>query len=684
MTGPYHFLTNLALVLCVAAGTSLLFQRLRQPVVFGYLLAGLVIGPHLPVPLVADEALVRTLAELGVILLMFALGLEFRLRKLLRVGPTVGVIAILETSTMAFLGYAVGQAFGWSVLESLYAGALVAISSTTIIVKAFAEQKLTGRVTEIVFGVLILEDLIAIVLLAVLTTISTGGGVTAWELTRTGMRLAAFLAGLLAVGLLIVPRLVRATVRLGSSETTLVTVVGICFATALLALSFGYSVALGAFIGGSLVAESGRVRRIEQLVAPVRDMFAAIFFVAVGMLIDPALVADNWGPVLLLTSVVILGKVAAVSTGAFLVGYGTRTSIQTGMSMAQIGEFSFIIAGIGLATGGTRPFLYPVAVAVSAVTTLTTPWLIRGAAPVASFVDRKLPRPLQTFAALYETWLERLRRRPAAGVRSRLRRLALLLFVDVALIAAIVVGAAVELEPATSFLMRTFGWSVAGARWALALGAATLSLPLVFGFLRTARGLGQALAFEVLPAVAVGAVDLGAAPRRALLVTMQLAIVVVAGLPLLALTQPFLPPYGGVGVFVAVVGFLGIAWWRSATELQGHTRAGAELIVSALARQMAPAEQEGLADVHRLIPGLGEPVPVRIDGTDHAAGRSLAAIDLRSRTGAVVLAITRAGEDILLPTGHVTLHPGDVLAIAGTRESVQAARAVLRAGQNVS
>ena len=689
MPKPYQFLTNLALVLCVAAVTTVLFQRLRQPVVFGYLLAGMIIGPHIPIPLVADEGLVHTLAELGVILLMFALGLEFSLRKLFRVGPTAGLIAVLQSSAMVFFGYGLGQAFGWTALESVYAGAVIAISSTTIIVKAFGEQKIAGRVTEIVFGVLIIEDLIAILLLVILTTISAGGGVTAEALVRTGMRLAAFLVGLLAVGLLVVPRLVRATVRLGSAETTLLTSVGICFATALLALTFGYSVALGAFIGGSLVAESGQATKIEHLVAPVRDMFAAVFFVAVGMLIDPVLIAEHWVPVLILTGVVIVGKVVAVSVGAFLVGYGTRTSVQTGMSLAQIGEFSFIIAGIGLSTGATRPFLYPVAVAVSAITTLTTPWLIRAAGPVASYVDRKLPKPLQTFATLYETWLDRLRRRPVAGTRSRVRRLVGLLLLDVILLTAIVVGVALELDAATAFVETALGWGVAGARWAVVLGGAALSLPLVFGFFRTARGLGQALALEVLPAAAPGKIDMGAAPRRALMVTMQLAIVVVAGILLLALTQPFLPPLRGPAVFVAVIGILAIAWWRSATDLRGHARAGAELIVAALARQMAPSEQEGpgessaheppaLEDVHQLLPGLGEPVALRIEAADHAAGRTLAALDLRSRTGAVVLAITRGGDRILLPTGHETLRAGDVLAVAGTPDAVEAARSVLR------
>jgi CPA2 family monovalent cation:H+ antiporter-2 len=261
MPESHHFLTNLALVLCVAAVTSLLFQRLHQPVVFGYLFAGMLIGPHIPVPLVADEGLVHTLAELGVILLMFALGLEFSLPKLFRVAPTAGIIALLQCSAMIFFGFGLGRLFGWTVLESVYTGAIIAISSTTIILKAFAEQKVSGKVTEIVFGILIIEDLIGILLIAMLMAVSSAGNLSPWELTRTSMRLAAFLVGLIAIGLLTVPRLIRATVRLGSPETTLVTAIGISFATALLALSFGYSVALGAFIGGSLVAESGRANR---------------------------------------------------------------------------------------------------------------------------------------------------------------------------------------------------------------------------------------------------------------------------------------------------------------------------------------------------------------------------------------------------------------------------------------
>ena len=323
-----EFLKNLALVLCVAAVATVVFQRLRQPVVFGYLLAGLIIGPHLPVPLVADEGTVRTLAELGVILLMFSLGLEFSLRKLIAVAPTAGIVAVAQASAMSLLGYMLGQFFGWTTLESVYAGAIIAISSTTIIVKTFAEHGVRGRVAELVFGILIIEDLIAIFLLVILTALSSAGGISPATIGVTALRLTMFLAGLIGVGLLVVPRLMRAVVRLERPETTLVASIGICFAFAELAWAFGFSVALGAFVAGSLIAESGTAKVVEQLVHPVRDMFAAIFFVSVGMMIDPARVVDHWGAVLAFSAVVIVGNLFVVTTSAFLTGVDTRTSVQ--------------------------------------------------------------------------------------------------------------------------------------------------------------------------------------------------------------------------------------------------------------------------------------------------------------------------------------------------------------------
>src|SRR5256714_7080319 len=344
------FLQNLAVVLLVAAVVTVVFQRLHQPVVFGYLFAGMIIGPHLPVPLVADIETVRTLSELGVILLMFSLGLEFSIGKLAAVSQKSGPVALFESTIMVSIGYFVGQMLGLSRIESIFTGAIVGISSTTIIVKAFEEQKVKGRVTELVFGILIIEDLIAIFLLTVLTTIAQSGAVSASELGLTAVRLVMFLAPLIGFGILTVPRAIRAVQKLGRPETTLVASIGICFAAAVLALSFGYSVALGAFIAGSLIAESGHEAEISHLVRPVRDMFAAIFFVSVGMMIDPTALTEHWRAVLALTVAVIFGKVLAVTVGAFLAGHGRRTAMKAGLSLAQIGEFSFIIASVGVAS----------------------------------------------------------------------------------------------------------------------------------------------------------------------------------------------------------------------------------------------------------------------------------------------------------------------------------------------
>src|SRR3989475_3648428 len=378
--------------------------------------------------------------------------------------------------------------------------------------------------------------------MAVLSAIAPGSGLAAGPLGSTVARVVAFLVTLVSVGLMVVPRAIRAIVHLNRRETTLVASIGICFTIALLAQAFGYSVALGAFLAGSLVAESGEEKQVERLVEPVRDVFAAVFFVSVGMLIDPALVARHWLAVGALTATVVVGEIVGVSLGAFLTGIGLRTSVRAGLSLAQIGEFSFIIAGLGLTLHATGEFLYPVAVGVSALTTLLTPWMIRASEPIAAWVDRKLPRPLQTFAALYGSWLEELRaRRPAATAMAGLRRLLRLLVLDAALIAAIIMVTSASMRGVVAFARDRVGLPEPAARVLASAAATALSAPFCLGVVRVRRKLGVTLARLALPAGQHQRVDFAAAPRRMLVVTFQLAGVLLVGTPLLALTQPFLP-----------------------------------------------------------------------------------------------------------------------------------------------
>ncbi len=617
---------------------------------------------------------------------MFSLGLEFSLRRVIQVAATSGLAALAETSVMLGVGFLAGQALGWTSTESVFVGAMVAISSTTIIAKAFAEHDVRGRVTEVVFGILIVEDLIAILLVAVLTALATGGGLSPSGLAVVSVRLITFLAALVGAGLLTIPRLVRAIVRGGRPETTLVAAIGICFAAALLALAFGYSVALGAFIAGTLVAESGEAQAIEPLVQPVRDLFVAIFFVAVGMLIDPRVFVDHWGAVLALVLVVIVGKVFAVTTGAFLTGNGLRPSVQAGMSLAQIGEFSFIIAGVGTVTGVIRPFLYPVAIVVSAVTTMTTPWLIAAAGPAALYVDRKLPKPVQTFVALYGSWVERLRgTKRVTGGRARIRQFVRLVVLDAVLLGFVIVGTAVEMGRFTVLFRKWTGVSDLVAQLVVVAGGLVIATPLVVGLVRTAWVLAFALAVRAIPAVQGARVDLSQAPRGAFVTTLQIAILLAVGAPLLAITQPFMRGLPSFVVLIAAAVVLAVIFWRSASDLYGHARAGAQVIVGALARQMAedsaPEElTRTMEHMAVLLPGLGDPIPVVLSRYSSVVGKTLKQLNIRGLTGATVLGISRPseeGEETLVPSGGERLRAGDVLALAGSQESVAAARKLL-------
>ncbi len=698
------FLHALAVVLCVAAVTTILFQRMHQPVVLGYVIAGLVVGPYVPLPLVADPEIVHTLSELGVILLMFSLGLEFSLRKMVRLGPSISLVAVVQSSFVFWLGMLAGRAFGWTTLECLFTGAILAISSTTIIAKVFDEQNVRGRLRDLVVGVLVVEDLIAILLMATFTAIASGAGLELGPLAVVVGRLAAFLAILVGVGLFVVPRAIRMVLRLQRPETTLVATVGFCFAIALLAKTFGYSIALGAFIAGSLVAESGEEEVIAHLVEPVRDVFAAIFFVSVGMMIDPRLVLEHAGAIVVLVLVVLVGKPLGVAAGAFLTGSGMRTSIRAGMSMGQIGEFSFILASLGLALKATGDFLYPVAVAVSAITTLTTPAMVRWSGPFASWVDRALPHPIQMVAALYGSWVERLlearaERKAIAGVR---RTIALLLL-DAALLSILAVVASREVRPFSRFAELRLGLSSEVAGGLLVVLAVILAVPLAIGIVRLAQRVGQSLADSALPPSPRERVDLADAPRRMFVVTLQLAVLGLVAAPFLAITQPFVSGAPGVVFLIAAAGAIGIAFWRNATNLEGHVRAGSELIVQALASQSQG--RDGTSDAvstdsaekgasvwdaavdraETFLPGLGDLEAVQILPESAASGRTLAELNLRGVTGATVLAVRRADGTTKAPVAAEVLRPGDVLVLTGTVEAVEAAREVLGGeGSNAS
>ena len=667
-------LADLVRILAIAALCAAIFQRLGLPTVLGYLLAGLLVGPHLPTGMAVHPELAHALSDVGLILLMFSLGLEFSLRRLIRTAPTGGLIALIECSLVTWLGYFSGRLLGWSATESIFAGALCAISSTTIVAKTFADKGIGGRLGEVVFSVLVAEDLIAIVLLAVLTALTDGGEMSAAVLGHATLRLLGFLTAMLAGGMLVVPRLVRLLARGKRPETLVMSCLALAFAFAFLAQQAGYSVAFGAFLAGALVSESGEARLVEGLVRPLRHVFAGVFFVSIGMLIDPAAIRAHAAAALLLSAVVVAGKVVGVSVGAFVAGNGVRLSIQSGMSLAQIGEFSFIIAGLGAGAGALPGVLIPVAIAVSAITTLLTPFLIRGSAGFAAYVDRRLPHAAQTFATLYGSWVQALGDSRARRAEwTRIRQLAAFLVLDVVIIAALVIASSLGRGRLADALAGRV--HPTAARLLVTSSAILLGLPFLWGALRTARRLGRLLAEGAFPASA-GGVDLAEAPRRALRATLELTILFAAGAPLVALTQPFLPTAFPFGVVLVVgVALLGLPFWRSATNLQGHVRAGTQVILDALVAQSRSGQPapSRLDDLRNLLPGIGEPRAVPVATGAPCVGRSLKELNLRGLTGATVLAIERGGGEVVFPTADEGLRENDVLVLTGTGEAVAAA-----------
>ncbi|WP_098497291.1 cation:proton antiporter [Collimonas sp. PA-H2] len=434
------FIQDLAVIMLIAGVVTVLFNRFKQPVVLGYIVAGVIIGPHTPpFSLITDERTIQILAELGVIFLLFSLGLEFSLKKLAKVGATAFVAALAEITLMLWIGYEIGIYFGWKKMDAVFLGAMLSVSSTTIIVKALNELGMKReKFAQLIFGILIVEDVLAIGMIALLSGVATSGSVDAGDAVTTIGKLVLFMIVSLVAGILVVPRLLDYVARFKSKEMLLVTVLGLCFGFCLLVMKMEYSVALGAFLIGAVMAESRHLHQIERLIEPVRDMFSAIFFVAIGLLFNPSILAQYWLPIAVITVAVVLGKVVSCGLATFLSGQDGRTSMRVGMGLSQIGEFSFIIAALGVSLKVTSDFLYPTVVAVSAVTTLLTPYLIKLADPLSSRLAQAMPNKLSAVFGMYSTWLASLQPQGDRAELSRIiRRILLQVVVNLALVAAI-------------------------------------------------------------------------------------------------------------------------------------------------------------------------------------------------------------------------------------------------------
>lgn len=384
---------DLALILGVAGITTLVFKRLRQPLILGYVVAGYIVGPHMPYTFtVADTANIHIWADIGVMFLLFSLGLDFSFKKIIK----TGVAPIITTCTIVFcmmvLGMVMGHAFGWSRMDCVFLGGMLAMSSTTIIYKAFGDMGLRQQqFAKPVMSVLILEDILAIVMMVMLSAIAVGKNPDGGQMIGSIARIAFFLVLWFVVGIFVVPIFLRSVRRLINDETLLVVSVGLCCLMAVLSTTAGFSSAFGAFVMGSILAETVEADRIERLVAPVKDLFGAVFFVSVGMLVDPKIIVEYAVPIIVLVMTIIVGQ-TLFGTFAFVLGGQTlRSAMRCGFSMAQIGEFSFIIASLGLSLGVIGHFLYPVVVAVSVITTFLTPYMIRAAVPCYNWTVRVMP-----------------------------------------------------------------------------------------------------------------------------------------------------------------------------------------------------------------------------------------------------------------------------------------------------
>ena len=672
------FLQDLAVVMIAAGIVTVLFQRLKQPVVLGYIVAGILIGPHL-LELIKGQDDIKSLAELGMLFLMFSLGLEFNLRKLRRVAATALVAAPLAILLMVFAGYQVGQLMGWTPVSSLFLGAIISIASTSVIVKVLREMKRDREpFAELIYGILIVEDLLGVVMIVLLTGIASTGDLGVQSMLVSTGKLLVFLVSVLVVGLLVVPRLLNFVARFESNERLLVAVLGLCFGTALVAAKLGFSVALGAFLVGAVMAESAQSRRIESLVEPVRDLFTAVFFVAIGLLVDPALLWQHIVPIAGISLVVMIGQIAGNTFGTVVAGHDFRTAMRVGTGLSQIGEFSFVIATLGLTLIKTSPShenfkeMYPIVIGVALMTTVFTPRWIRSADRLTDAILRGAPKPLVGYLALYKDWVERFKGGQWNSLAWKLSRKWLLqMAVNMALVAGVILGAAylARLEPAWLAKWKMTPDTLPTVLWVAAL---VLSLPMLIANLRKLQALGMLISEATVRRKSAG-------QRTQALRSVVANVCLVAGtagmiLCVLLLSSALLPPLGVMLALAVVLGVVAWLQWRFLVRV--YARAQIALKETFEANELGQAEAEA-ADLPTGLLEAAHLDSLRLAKGSPAAGQRIGELELRTNTGVSIVGIERDSERIVNPGPEETLHEDDLLLLLGQDDQLPKAKAEL-------
>lgn len=659
-------ITNLAIILMAAGLFTVVSRALKQPLILGYIIAGFLVGPHLGLVPLSDIESVHEWSEIGIVFLLFALGLEFSFKKLLKVGSHALITALVKCVGMFLVGLCVGNLMGWTQMESIFLGGLLSMSSTTIILKAYDEMGLKDRPhSTLLFGSLVFEDLIAVLLMVLLSTLAVSNKFAGGEMLLALGKLGFFLILWFVVGIFFVPLVLKWVHKFLVDEIVLIIGIGLCFLMVWMAELVGFSSALGAFVMGSILAETIEGERIEHSVAGVKDLFGAIFFVSVGMMVDPAMIAEHWLPIVILTVVAVIGILIFSTLGALITGQGVENSVHIGFSLAQLGEFAFIIAGLGCSLGVMREFIYPVVVAVSVITTFTTPYMIKAADPVCNFLYRVLPPKI----------IERLS--PASDInmvdseaaRNEWKKYFRSLFVRCLLLGVILIGILVLSYKFLPGLMTKWcsNWNEMLRAWVAAIATVVLMMPFLVMFVIDSSQIKQSSLLLIEEKKQNKWIFLAIRLIRGFVGVAFLAFAVFCHLPFMLWSVLAL-------LLMAVL-----------YDLLAHRQLKSLNVIEAVFQsnlnekeRMERAERPITAAMRDMLDGFDVHVEaVEIPSEFGFIGKTLREMPFRHAADVNVVELRRGELKIRVPRGDEHIYPNDVLITVGTTEQIQKMRQII-------